>query len=446
MTTDILIIGAGAAGLAAARELSRSGLQVTILEARDRIGGRIFTHRDDQSPLAFELGAEFIHGRPPEILDIADRQALKLVQTADRHWYFHDDTITGSSELWTKLERVMEEMKDCKPPDISFGEFLKSYEATHHLGEAASLAKMYVEGFHAARSDRISVLGLNNVNEAADSVDGDKEFRIPAGYDLIAQSLHDDAVRAWAKFLLNTVVQEVRWRTGHVQIETNCNGNTQLHEASGVLVTLPLGVLQASENELGAVRFVPALPEKAEAAKKLAMGHALRIVLRFRKCFWEEAKLATKAGEAIDSRQLGFIHAPNETIPSWWTQLPMHLPVLVGWAGGPQAEKLSLADHDTLVEYAVRSLAHIFAKRREEVTELLAETYTHNWKNDPFSRGAYSYIPVGGLEAPAQLAQSVAGTLFFAGEATDTKGYGGTVHGAIASGLKAAREIMKRNA
>lgn len=440
---DVLIIGAGASGLAAARTLTGAGFAVTILEARNRIGGRIHTLHYHQASLPIELGAEFIHGRPPETLDIVESARLKLVEVPTRHWYLHDGGITESGEFGQQLEDVMDQMKRVGPEDQSFREFLETYCRSHDLGEAKTIANMYVEGFHAARADRISVLGLNRVNEAADNIDGYKGLRITNGYDLVARSLYDEAVSHGAQVRLNTVVEEVRWRRSRVEVTSSSNGVSRHSHAERVLVTLPLGVLQAEVNEPGSVRFVPRLPEKDQAARKLAMGDAVRLILRFREPFWEDLKLPTKEGSTKDLAEMAFIHAPREAIPSWWTQLPARVPLLVGWAGGPRAEQLSRGNKQALTDHGLDTLARIFVRPRKEIADLLEESYTHDWHNDPFSRGGYSYIPVGGLQAEAQLAQPVDDTLFFAGEATNTDGHIGTVHGAIASGIRAAQEIIE---
>ncbi|HEV2829169.1 MAG TPA: NAD(P)/FAD-dependent oxidoreductase [Pyrinomonadaceae bacterium] len=440
---DVLIIGAGAAGLAAARTLTAERFSVTILEARNRIGGRVHTLHDSRSSLPIELGAEFIHGRSSETFDIVARARLKLVEVPTRHWYLDRQGLTDSGEFWRQLEDVMDQMKRVGPEDQSFHEFLETYCRSRDLGEAKTIASMYVEGFHAARMDRISVLGLNKVNEAADSIDGDKGFRITNGYDLLVQSLYDEAVSQGAQVRLTTVVEEVRWSRGRVEVTSSANGASHRSQAERVLVTLPLGVLQADLNQLGSVRFVPTLPEKDQAARKLAMGDAVRLMLRFRAPFWERLKLPAKDGSTKDLAQMAFIHAPQEAIPSWWTQSPARAPLLVGWAGGPRAEKLSRESKQTLIDRGLDTLARIFLRARKEIEELLEESYTHDWHGDPFCRGSYSYIPVGGLEAEAQLAQPVDETLFFAGEATNTDGHIGTVHGAIATGLRAAQEIIK---
>jgi monoamine oxidase len=425
---NVVIIGAGVAGLAAARELIGAGFQVTVVEARDRIGGRIFTQD------SAELGAEFIHGKPPCLLDIVKRAGLPLSPVINRHWYFRKERLSTTNEFWSELERAMKAMKSVDR-DESFSEFLKQ----HDLGEAEAMAKLYVEGFHASRAERVSVVGLNKANEAAEAIDDEEQFRLPAGYAAVAQSLHDDAVAGGAQFFLNTIVEEIRWQSNQVEIISGSTKAGGLIRAkfSRALITLPLGVLQARS-----VRFVPELSDKLTAANKLAMGQVVKIVMRFREPFWEDLKVLTKDGSDHSLKDLSFLHAPEELVPTWWTLLPSQLPILVGWAGGSRAERLLAQDEAAITNQALRMLATIFGVELKLVAEQLESIYYHDWYGDPFARGAYSYIPVGGLEAAGQLAAPVANTLFFAGEATNTEGHQGTVHGAIATGLRAARETI----
>jgi monoamine oxidase len=439
---DILVIGAGVAGLAAARALSLAGFRVTLLEARDRIGGRIHTLRDTRDGYPVELGAEFVHGSPPETLEIAKRARLDLVQTENRHWYLNHGSITDSSEFWSKLEEVLEQMQQVRSRDQSFAEFLDSYGRTHELGEAKEIAALYVSGFHAARIDRIGVLGLNKVNAAAESVGDDKQFRVGAGYGLIAQSLYEDAITAGAIVHLNAAVKQVRWRKDFVDVSVASQA-AKSYQTRRAVVTLPLGVMQSDSSQEGAVEFSPSLKTKTKAARQLAMGQALRVVFRFRERFWEHLSLPGDDGSNKDLSQLAFIHAPHETVPTWWTQTPALTPMLVGWAGGSHAEQLLSESRKDLIGEGLESMSRIFRMPRREIEALVESSYTHNWSNDPFSRGAYSYVPVGGLEAQEELSRAEADTLFFAGEATNTEGHSGTVHGAIASGIRAADEIIK---
>ena len=419
---DVIIIGAGAAGLAAARELSAAQLKVIVLEARDRIGGRINTHFD-KWPI--ELGAEFVHGKPPETLAIAERANLELQSVPNRHWHFHDGVLTKSGEFWSKVEDVMEEMSRYEGPDEDFATFLDRYKRKTHIEDIRSIATLYVEGFHAAHADNISVQGLNKTNEAAAEIDDEKQFRVCEGYDRITQTLHDEAVGSGATFHLNAVVAEVNWKRNEVTVVTACS---QRLKARRLLVTLPLSLIQNA-----AVRFDPALSEKQRAANRLAMGHVVKVMLRFRDPFWKELP---------DLEDLTFIHSPVELLPTWWTQFPVPAPVLAGWAGGTRAEVLSGESDDALLDHAFEALMHILGVSKGVLEESLAEFYTHNWQRDPLASGAYSYIPVGGVGAQSELARPVEDTIFFAGEATNVVGHHGTVHGALATGIRAAREML----
>jgi len=201
------------------------------------------------------------------------------------------------------------------------------------------------------------------------------------------------------------------------------------------------------------------------------MGNVLKINLRFRVRFWEDAKLWDETAERVSFKDAGFFHYPDAPLPTWWTQSPMRAPLLVGWAGGPRADRLRnptvrkgagteplavasgysdrlahLADgadsSDFILDQAIESLTRIFNISANEVRAQLQASYIHNWHDDPFSLGAYSYLPVNGLEAQQVLSQSLDNKLFFAGEATSVSHFG-TVHGAIQTGQRAAQEILK---
>lgn len=428
---DILIVGAGAAGLAAARELSADGLKVIVLEARNRIGGRINTHLD-QFPI--ELGAEFVHGKPRETLSIVERAKLTLQKVPNVHWYIDNGILTKSGEFWSEVEDVMKEMSGYKGPDESFAQYLHDYKSRTQIEDVETIATLYVEGFHAADADRIGVHGLNKTNKAADQVEDEKQFRLEDGYKLVAQTLHDDAVASGAKFHLDTSVEEVRWARNQVEVITNASTR---FKARLLLITLPLSLLQK-----GAVRFTPALTEKQSVANKLAMGDVVKVVLRFREPFWKDLTIPAEGNNPADLKALTFIHAPQEPLPTWWTQFPADAPLLASWAGGPRAQKLARESDDSLLDQSIQGLSHVLQTSKTSLEGMLEAFYTHNWQNDRFSTGAYSYIPIGGIDAPKALARPMDDTLFFAGEATNTEGHQGTVHGAIATGLRAAREII----
>jgi hypothetical protein len=170
-----------------------------------------------------------------------------------------------------------------------------------------------------------------------------------------------------------------------------------------------------------------------------AVGNVIKINLVFRERFWEDVKLWDKKGEVVSFKDAGFFHYPDAAVPTWWTQLPIRAPLLVGWAGGPQAD--CLRNEGALLDRAIDSLSLILRTSTAEIRHQLEASHIHDWHDDRFSRGAYSYVTVNGLEAQQVLSQPLDNKLFFAGEATCT-GHVGTVHGAIQSGQRAAREIL----
>jgi monoamine oxidase len=189
------------------------------------------------------------------------------------------------------------------------------------------------------------------------------------------------------------------------------------------------------------VRFVPELPDKFAAATRLEMGAAIKGTFKFRERFW--AELPTQDGRAAGTLdRLGFLRAPGQPFPTWWTTYPLLAPLLACWVAGPAAERMAELDDADLLDRALDSLAVAFAMPRAEAEVLMQEWHLHNWQRDPFSRGAYSYVGIGGLDGQRALAEPMADTLFFAGEATECSGHHGTINGAIATGLRAAREIL----
>ncbi len=439
---DVLVIGAGAAGLAAARELTSAGLSVRVVEARGRIGGRVHTIHDSGMPMPVELGAEFVHGRPPETWGIVEAAGIPLYDVAGDHWYSSGGTIGRPGDFWGDLDKVMEGMEKVEGKDITFGEYLDRRVKGKKRRELAGLAASFIEGFHAGPIDRIGVRGLVLANRASDATDGDRSFRVIQGYDRVIEWLRAGIDPVRGHLHLNTMATSVRWRSGGVAVETTPTpgGEPRSYHARHLLVTLPLGVLKGEPGSPGTVSFLPEIPEKRRAWNALEMGDALRVVLRFRERFWEKLSLSDDPTTTLDG--LSFLHARGGAFPTWWSMLPVRVPMLTGWAGGPHASKLLALGDDEIVRHAIETLGQALGVGSGYVAERLEASYLHNWRNDPFTRGAYSFVPAGALPAQKRLAAPVAGTLFFAGEATTTDGHIGTVHGAIASGRRAAREII----
>ncbi len=413
---SVLVIGGGIAGLGAAEALARSGWRVTVLEARDRLGGRIHTVRNNG--VVMELGAEFLHGRSKPLWDLVTAARLRTQEVPDKHWQAGPNGALKRRDFWAELAQVFDRLPT-SGPDESFARFLDSLALP---ADQRRLVIDFVEGFDAARVDRISAQALAIAERAAEQIEGDRQFRLVEGYGALVEWLAGQLQSRGAAVVLNAVVQGLRWKPQRVEAAVSLGGQPRTFTAEAAVITLPLGVLRA-----GAVRFEPPLPEHAEALAKLEFGSVTKVVLRFRSRFWPEP-------------DFGFIHAPDEEwLPTWWSD--ERADILTGWAGGPKGERLAARDRAFVVDRACEALAKIFGESPARVRANLVEAQWHNWSADPFARGAYSYIPAGGLELPRRLAQPVAGTLFFAGEATIRDADLGTVHGALETGQRAAREL-----
>ncbi|HUQ80316.1 MAG TPA: FAD-dependent oxidoreductase [Gemmatimonadaceae bacterium] len=161
-TVDVVIVGAGVAGLAAARRLREGRASTVILEARDRIGGRIFTVRDERTPSPIELGAEFVHGTADEVVAIVRESRLVVCDIHGERWRAQGGKLTpiDDDDFWEQLGRVMRRLDPARTPDRSFEEFLDAKPGGASLARARTVAREFVEGFHAADLSRISERSL----------------------------------------------------------------------------------------------------------------------------------------------------------------------------------------------------------------------------------------------------------------------------------------------
>ena len=440
---DVIVIGAGAAGLAAAAELGRHGLSVLVLEARERIGGRMFTQCDPVLGAPIELGAEFIHGMPPEIWQPLQGRKVPITEVAGDLWCVRNGRLCDC-DFFPQVQEVLKKMED-RSPDESFLSFLRrsfpESAGDPKRREANEHALAYVSGFNAADPDRVSVHWLVQSMRAEHEIEGDRAFRSQNGYADLVGIFREKLTKGKAQIQTGTVVDSVEWMPGSATIAAHGTMSSKF-EARQVLITLPLALLQASPDEHGAVRFTPRLPDaKLQALTELDMGKAVRVVLRFRHRFWE--KIPPIPGSSKTLAGMSFLFSQDELFPTWWTSSPEKLPIITGWAPAHSAERLSQEGRDFVIDQALRALSGLFGMDAHELAAMLEVAYYHDWQNDSFSRGAYSYGVVGADGSQQALACPIENTLFFAGEATDTTGHNGTVHGAIASGLRAAQELLR---
>jgi monoamine oxidase len=420
MDADVLVIGAGAAGLAAARVLADAGRRVIVLEARDRIGGRVWTDRTF-GPVPVERGAEFIHGERADSWALVRRSGLRTESFSrweGRRVVREDGQLDGPELLRERpdLQRLLtleEQLAAYAGPECSLAEWLG---ANGFSPLAAHIADMRLAHSSCATPATLSVAELAYELRIADKGPGD--FHILDGYDRLFAPL-----AAGLDVRLGSAVTEVRWAEDGVTVSGR---GGMLDEAPlrarHAVITLPLAVLKA-----GVVRFDPPLPElKRRAIDLLEMAPAAKLLLCFAEPFWD--------------REMTFLTG-RDPVPVWWT-VRRDAPLLTGFITGPRAARLVAHGAEGALEYGLAALAAIFgdAPRR-----LLDGWQLVDWAADEWARGGYSSVPPGAHGQRAVLAQP-AGALHFAGEATVFANNPATVHGALHSGNRAAGEIISHRA
>jgi len=411
------------AGLAAADALSAEGASVVVLEARDRIGGRIHTIPSRRKAIPIELGAEFVHGAKNETWRLIHAAGLATHEVPDSHWQATDGVLVRNPQFWDQLAKAMENIY-LSAPDQDFASYLASQMRLDDFSRA--LAIEYVEGFHAAPPDCMSVHALKKAEKRAEVEEGTRAFRLAHGYSGLTEWLASRINSRGSRILCDQNVRIVRWKRGRVEIIAETPKGVQKHHGSAAIITLPLGVLQAAPEE--GVFFDPELAGKRTPIMSLRMGRVIKVVLQFDRRLWP-----------IDN--FGFIHSSGQLFPVWWSD--ERGPVLTGWTGDGRAEWLSRENQNAIFAEAVNCLGRILNLTAGFLKKRLQAEYFHDWSADPFSRGAYSFTPPRMTRMAGRLAEPLSNTLFFAGEATDSEGNQGTVQGALTSGERVADQVLR---
>jgi monoamine oxidase len=430
---DVIIIGAGISGIAAARALKAKGYNVLILEARNRVGGRIWTDNSLGTPL--DLGASWIHGiNNNPIKQLADQFALKTLPTNyEARQIFDvngtplsDNTDTTLSDRYeTIYERVIaiqEQMLDDDLNDISWQNAL-TQELSKENFSSTELQELYfslnTELEHEYGAD-LNELSLFNFDEGSAFKGVDHLFS--GGYGQLIDKLIIDG-KLTLNIRLNQVVKSIDYtQSKGVKVTTDKN----VFSALAVLVTLPLGVLKANT-----VKFIPALPQtKQNSIKKLGFGTLNKTYFQFPNCFWTEDD---------DNELFNFI---SSTKGHWSEWLNIHhynqQSVLLGFNAGKYGKDIESLSDQALISDGMQTLQKIYGKTIPSPKGYLIT----RWNADPYAKGSYSFIGVGAsIKDYDELAKPVNNRVFFAGEATSSD-YAATVHGAFLSGEREAKKIM----
>jgi monoamine oxidase len=413
---DAIIVGAGAAGLMAARELKRAGKEIVVLESSPRAGGRVLTLYETNAGVPVELGAEFIHGDAPETRKLLDEARLITVPVLGEHYRSDRGELSDQGAVWKRMAKVFRHLNPDRKTDRSFQDFLDDKPGGRSLSNERELARGFVQGFNGADTSLISEKWLA---EQGDPTEGASEAnRIVNGYGALIEFL----MRHLTELIRSSVAVTRIIRTESQVTVMDEHGKD--HVARAVIITVPLPLLQD-----GTIILEPDIPAIRNAARQLVMGHVARVNVVVKERFWEKKV-----------EDLSFVHCPERPFNVWWTQNPLRAPVLTGWSGGPPALELMRNEH--VEDVTLAELARAFAIKRSRLDTLVESIHTYDWSEDPHVRGAYSYAGVAGAHAPRILARSFDDRIYLAGEATES-GASGTVEGALTSGKRAARKVIE---
>ena len=307
---DVIVVGAGVAGLAAARRLASAGRTVLLLEARPRVGGRVFTTAD-----GMELGAEFIHGTPPATLRLLAEAGVRAIIADTEHWvaggtHAHpmDEEAPQFHDIMRKVERLDE--------DMSVDDFLaRVVRSDARLRSVADSVRRLVSGFDAADPRHASIKAIA-AEWAGNATFESLASRPEGGYGSLVDYMRRKLDPTCVELRLESIVRAVRWKCRAVEVEVEQDGRVESATACAIVVTVPTSVLDASAGDHAAIRFDPPLAEKRAALAGIAMGPVLKVLLRFRTRFWEEVDGGRFAN-------VGFIHTRDDVpFPTFWTLLP----------------------------------------------------------------------------------------------------------------------------
>lgn len=427
--TDVIIVGAGASGLMAAYTLAKAGKKVIVLEARNRIGGRIHTINENFSAPT-ELGAEFVHGDLPVTLNLLKEAGIGSQHVGFEMWQYQNGAFAQTEEFIDGWDEFLQKLNQLKS-DMPLHDFLEQNFDGAQYAKMRNQVENYVAGYDTADSRDASAFALRNEWNHENE---DAQHRVDSGYGTMINYLADACRNAGAEIRLTNVAHKVSWKSNAVHVTTTDGSQ---YEAGKIIVALPLGVLQAPEDAKGAITFNPPIKEQMKAIRNMGFGSVIKILLEFDEVFWE------KEAVGADLSNMGFLFS-DETVPTYWTQSPVRSPLLTGWLGGPPAFAQKDATNEAILQMAITSLANLFKTGQEKLKSRLVAWQVANWTADPFTRGSYAYDKVESPQARKVLLQPVDGTLYFAGEYLYDGPAMGTVEAALTSGKNAAEMALKR--
>jgi monoamine oxidase len=421
---DVVIVGAGAAGLSAARILSKAGKSVLILEARDRIGGRIHTVKGQGFSVPVEAGAEFMHGDLPMTKALMKEANVSYRAGQGQTWNVVDDQLSegdffedGWLELMDRLEHL--------DRDMTIGSFLQQFFNEPRYESLVDSVRGFVQGYDAADVDKASAKALAEEWKSEDI----KGYRPMGGYTQLMEFLEKEIRGNKATFKFSANVKKINWRQNFIDVVTE---QDETFRAGKILVTVPISILKSD-----VIQFDPPLAQHRSALVKMEMGDVIKFLFEFKQPFWEERSSA----QHRHLPGLNFLFS-DAFVPTWWSQKPDNTPLLTGWLAGPVVKKIS-NDDTSLLQNATKSLEYLFGCSVDYLHNEIRSAKVVNWSRDEFSRGAYAYNTLETALAVKTFCTPIYNTIYFAGEAFYDGPEMGTVEAALASGNAAAKKILE---
>ncbi|MXV52429.1 NAD(P)-binding protein [Pedobacter sp. HMF7647] len=418
MNNTVLVIGAGVSGLYAAALLAEKGYAVTILEASNRIGGRIRTYIDQDFKDAVELGAEFVHGNLPVTLSLLNEAGIGYRKMVFKGVSSENGLLKkggGFIKDWHLFEEKLENLD----LDITVNDFLEQEFSAEQFNDLRQSVKRYASGFDTADTSDASMLSLKNewLHEE------EEQYRVDGGYIRLLSFLEEKLEKHGVRLLLNQKVVWIKTENYGARVATS----TGEFWAGKAILTVSIGVLKS-----GAIKFPDTASLHQEAIQQMGFGAIIKVLLKFKQPFWE----TVQGGIAKDA---GFIFS-SEVIPTWWTQAPERSNVLTGWLGGPPADKLKDDSDKEILIKSIQSLSAIFSIPVNEIESGLIAWKVANWTADPFILGSYSYPTVGNDGYIDVLSEPVEEKIYFSGEAL----YKGQATGTVEAALSSAKDTVDR--
>jgi len=414
--SHIIIVGAGASGLMAARLLAEADHQVTVVEARDRVGGRIHRVKDKFS-FPVETGAEFMHGDQSLTQALLRESGGEAVHMQGRYYAIFHDALEAGDFVDDQWDELIEKLQTLTT-DTDLASFLDKHFKEDQYRDLRARAQRFAEGFDVADIHRASAFALR---EEWAETDEEHQYHLRDGYGALIDFLLDQVKRAGATVQLSSPVTEIQWRKGLVKVST-APGN--ILEGDKVIVTAPLGVIQSDT-----IRFAPDLPEHRHAFQSMGFGGVIKFQFEFDEAFWER-----DAHRGL--KDLAFLFSDAE-VPTWWTQAAGQKPFLTGWLGGPNTFQES-HQTDALYQKAITSLQYLFKCTKPEIESRIRHWHITDWTQDAFARGAYAYATVDTKNALAVVTKPVDDTIYFSGEAL----YDGPAMGTVEAALMSAKDTV----